>query len=57
MSQKEKDMTTDTYIVMSGYKILGYIEAYSNYHAIVQAKKLYGEHNLIVERISQNIKV
>lgn len=49
-------MTTDTYIVMSGYKILGYIEAYSNYHAIVQAKKLYDGQNVIVERISKNIK-
>lgn len=49
-------MTTDTYIVMSGYKILGYIEAYSNYHAIRQAEKLYGK-NLVVERITQNIKV
>jgi hypothetical protein len=57
MTQKEKHMTTDTYIVMSGYKILGYIEAYSNYHAITQAKKLYDGQNLIVERISKNIKV
>ena len=49
-------MSTDTYIVMKGSKILGYIEAYSNYHAVLLAEKLYGS-NLIIERISQNLKV
>ena len=46
-------MNTDTYIVMKGSKILGYIEAYSTYHALKQAEKLYGK-NLIIERITQN---
>lgn len=48
-------MNSETYIVMKGSKVLGYIQAYSTYHAIRQAEKLYGK-NLIIERISQNIK-
>jgi hypothetical protein len=48
-------MNTETYVVMRGSKILGYIEAYSNYHALTQAEKFYGS-NLIIERISQTIK-
>lgn len=48
-------MITDTYIVMRGYKLLGYIEAYNTYHAIQLAEKWYGD-NLIVERISKNCK-
>ncbi len=46
-------MNTDTYIVMKGSKVLGYIEAYSTYHALRQAEKLYGK-NLIIERITQH---
>jgi hypothetical protein len=45
------DMTTDTYMVMKGNKIVGYIQAYSTYHALCQAEKLYGK-NLLIERIS-----
>lgn len=46
-------MNTETYIVMNGYKVVGYVQAYSTYHAIRQAEKLYGK-NLIVERITNN---
>lgn len=46
-------MNTDTYIVMKGTKIVGYIQAYSTYHALCQAEKLYGK-NLLIERISQS---
>jgi len=46
-------MNTDTYIVMNGYKVMGYVQAYSTYHAICQAEKLYGKH-LVVERITNN---
>lgn len=49
-------MSTDTYIVMKGNKVVGYVQAYSTYHAVLQAEKLYGS-NLIIERISQTIKV
>ena len=45
-------MNTDTYMVMRGSKVLGYVEAYSTYHALIMAEKLYGK-NLIIERISQ----
>jgi len=44
-------MNTDTYMVMKGNKIVGYVEAYSTYHALCQAEKLYG-HNLLIERIT-----
>ena len=44
-------MNTDTYIVMKGSKVVGYVEAYSAYHALSMAEKLYGK-NLILERIS-----
>jgi len=45
-------MNTDTYIVMKGNKVVGYVEAYSTYHALVMAEKLYGK-NLLIERISR----
>jgi hypothetical protein len=49
---KERSMmNTDTYMVMRGSKVLGYVEAYSTYHALIMAEKLYGK-NLILERIS-----
>jgi hypothetical protein len=44
-------MNTDTYMVMKGYKIVGYVQAYSTYHALCQAEKLYGN-NLLIERIT-----
>jgi len=46
-------MNTDTYMVMKGNKVVGYIEAYSTYHALCQAEKLYGK-NLLLERISNS---
>jgi hypothetical protein len=45
-------MITDTYMVMKGSKIVGYVQAYSTYHALRQAEKLYGN-NLLIERISK----
>jgi len=45
-------MNTDTYMVMKGNKVVGYIQAYSTYHALCQAEQLYGKH-LLIERISQ----
>jgi len=45
-------MNTDTYMVMKGSKIVGYVQAYSTYHALRQAEKLYGN-NLLIERISK----
>lgn len=48
-------MNMDTYIVMKGYRVMGYVQAYNTYHALRQAEKWYGE-NLIVERISQSCK-
>ena len=45
-------MITDTYMVMKGAKVVGYIQAYSSYHALSMAEKLYGK-NLILERISR----
>ena len=44
-------MSTDTYIVMKGNKVVGYVQAYSTYHALAMAEKLYGK-NLLIERIS-----
>lgn len=44
-------MIADTYMVMKGNKVVGYVHAYSTYHALCQAEKLYGK-NLILERIS-----
>jgi hypothetical protein len=44
-------MSTDTYMVMKGSKIVGYVQAYSTYHALRQAEKLYGN-NLLIERIT-----
>jgi len=44
-------MNTDTYMIMKGNKIVGYVEAYSTYHALAMAEKLYGK-NLLIERIS-----
>jgi hypothetical protein len=44
-------MSTDTYMVMKGNKVVGYVEAYSTYHALAMAEKLYGK-NLLIERIS-----
>jgi hypothetical protein len=44
-------MSTDTYMVMKGNKIVGYVQAYSTYHALCQAEKLYGN-NLLIERIT-----
>ena len=45
-------MNMDTYMVMKGNKIVGYVQAYSTYHALRQAEKLYGN-NLLIERISK----
>jgi len=45
-------MNTDTYMVMKGNKVVGYVQAYSTYHALCQAEKLYGK-NLMLERISR----
>jgi hypothetical protein len=49
-------MSTDTYIVMRGSKVLGYVEAYSTYHALRIAQKLYSIYgkDLIIERITHN---
>jgi hypothetical protein len=46
-------MNTDTYMVMKGTKVVGYVEAYSTYHALAMAEKLYGK-NLLIERISNS---
>jgi hypothetical protein len=46
-------MNTDTYMVMKGNKVVGYVQAYSTYHALCQAEKLYGK-NLLLERISNS---
>ena len=46
-------MNIDTYMVMKGNKIVGYVQAYSTYHALRQAEKLYGK-NLLLERISHS---
>ena len=46
-------MSTDTYMVMKGNKVVGYIQAYSTYHALCQAEKLYGKH-LLLERITHS---
>jgi hypothetical protein len=49
-------MNTDTYIVMKGNKVVGYVQAYSTYHALCQAEKEYGK-NLILERITHNCPI
>lgn len=49
-------MSTDTYMVMKGTKVVGYVEAYSTYHALCQAEKLYGK-SLLIERITQKNRV
>ena len=46
-------MSTDTYMVMKGNKGVGYVHAYSTYHALSQAEKLYGK-NLLLERITHS---
>jgi hypothetical protein len=46
-------MSTDTYMVMKGNKVVGYVHAYSSYHALSQAEKLYGK-NLLIERITHS---
>ena len=46
-------MITDTYMVMKGTKIVGYVHAYSSYHALSMAEKLYGK-NLMLERITHS---
>jgi len=46
-------MSTDTYMVMKGNKVVGYVHAYSTYHALSQAEKLYGK-NLLLERITHS---
>jgi hypothetical protein len=51
MILESPDMDTETYIVMKGNRLLGYIEAYNTYHALRLADKTYGG-NLIVERVS-----
>lgn len=51
MILESPDMDTETYIVMKGSRILGYIQAYNTYHALRLADKTYGG-NLIIERIS-----
>ena len=45
-------MNIDTYMVMQGTKVVGYVQAYSTYHALRQAEKLYGQ-NLMIERIAR----
>lgn len=49
-------MNSDTYMVMKGNKVVGYVQAYSTYHALCQAEKLYGK-NLLIERITQHCPV
>lgn len=49
-------MIADTYMVMKGTKVVGYVRAYSTYHALCKAEKLYGK-NLILERISHNCPI
>lgn len=51
MILENPDMDTETYIVMKGNRLLGYIQAYNTYHALRLADKTYGG-NLIVERVS-----
>ena len=51
MTLESPDMDTETYIVMKGNRLLGYIQAYNTYHALRLADKTYGG-NLIVERVS-----
>jgi hypothetical protein len=51
MILESPDMDTETYIVMKGNRLLGYIQAYNTYHALRLADKTYGG-NLIVERVS-----
>jgi len=46
-------MISDTYMVMKGNKVVGYVNAYSTYHALCQAEKLYGK-NLLIERITNS---
>ena len=46
-------MIADTYMVMKGNKVVGYVQAYSTYHALCQAEKLYGK-NLLIERITHS---
>jgi len=43
-------MDKDTYMVMKGNSIVGYVHAYSSYHALNMAEKFYGN-NLILQRI------
>jgi hypothetical protein len=49
-------MNIDTYMVMKGTKVVGYVQAYSTYHALCQAEKLYGK-NLILERITHSCPI
>jgi hypothetical protein len=49
-------MDTDTYIVMRGAKFLGYIDAYSSFHAIARAEKFYGK-NIIIERVTKKTDI
>jgi hypothetical protein len=49
-------MNIDTYMVMRGSRVLGYVYAYSTYHAMRIAENLYGK-NLIIERISQTCRM
>jgi len=51
MILESPDMDTETYMVMKGSRVLGYIQAYNTYHALRLADKTYGG-NLIVERVS-----
>lgn len=44
-------MNMDTYMVMQGTRVVGYVQAYSTYHALSLAEKMYGK-NLILERIT-----
>lgn len=44
-------MIPDTYAIYKGNKIMGYLTAYSSYHALMSAKALYGSETW-VERIS-----
>ena len=46
-------MISDTYMVMKGNKVVGYVNAYSTYHALCKAEKLYGK-NLLIERITNS---
>jgi hypothetical protein len=49
-------MNIDTYMVMRGSRVLGYVYAYSTYHAMRIAENLYGK-NLLIERITHSCPI